>query len=211
MSIDYLNILGIQRYQLRASSTAEPDVQEHVLQLKKSVEACTACPLHQSRTHTVFGVGSLTPELMIIGEAPGFYEDQQGEPFVGRAGSLLNNMLKACGLTRESVYIANMIKCRPPNNRDPAPLELSQCRHFLDTQIKLLNPKLILLVGRIAAQNLLQRPDTLSKLRGTLHQYLQIPVIVSYHPAYLLRNPKDKKKTFLDLQTLCNVLKKNPP
>lgn len=169
--------------------------------LISNVTSCTACALHSTRTQTVFGVGNRRAELMLIGEAPGAEEDKQGEPFVGRAGQLLNNMLKAIGMTREQVYIANILKCRPPNNRDPAPEEAAQCVPYLQQQIRLIQPKLILALGRIAAQRLLQCDTPLGKLRGHTHLYSETntPMVVTYHPAYLLRSPSEKRKAWEDL------------
>jgi DNA polymerase len=169
--------------------------------LSQKVAACIACPLHKSRTQTVFGSGHQTAKLMIIGEAPGFHEDQQGKPFVGRAGFLLTNMLKAIQLTRDEVYIANILKCRPPNNRDPEPTEVASCTPFLEQQMQLLQPKVILAVGRVAAHYLLQTSVSLESLRQHIHRYRynDIPLIVTYHPAYLLRNPSEKKKAYQDL------------
>lgn len=169
--------------------------------LRDEVSACTLCSLHKSRTQTVFGVGSETADWMIIGEAPGAEEDRRGEPFVGRAGKLLDEMLRAVGLERKEVFIANILKCRPPNNRDPAADEAASCRAYLDRQIALVKPKLILAVGRIAAQHLLETDAPLGRLRGRKH-YLnggQLPVVVTYHPAYLLRSPTQKRKAWQDL------------
>jgi len=169
--------------------------------LREQVSQCTVCEeLVANRTQTVFGVGNQQADLLVIGEAPGADEDQQGEPFVGRAGQLLNAMLAAIGLPREQVYIANILKCRPPNNRDPKPDEAAACSAFLQRQIALTRPKVILVVGRIAAQNLLHTDTPLGKLRGRLH-YLEsgVPVVVTYHPAYLLRSPQEKRKAWLDL------------
>ena len=176
--------------------------------LKKTVTNCTTCGLHQGRTQTVFGVGNLQAELMIIGEAPGFYEDQQGEPFVGRAGQLLTAMLKSIGMERNTVYIANILKCRPPNNRDPQMHEVASCTPYLDQQILLIKPRLLLAVGRIAAHYLLKTKLSLETLRQKIHRYgnEETPLIVTYHPAYLLRNPIDKKKAFLDLQFMHKTL-----
>lgn len=170
--------------------------------LRARVSACTACELHTSRTQTVFGVGNRNADWLIIGEAPGADEDKQGEPFVGRAGQLLNAMLLACGLKREQVYIANILKCRPPNNRDPRPEEVARCEPFLMRQIALIQPKLMLAVGRIAAQNLLQCDTPIGKLRGKVHRFRDtgIPLIATYHPAYLLRSPAEKRKAWQDLQ-----------
>lgn len=169
--------------------------------LADQVSTCTACELHTSRTHAVFGVGSQQAELMFIGEAPGADEDRQGEPFVGRAGQLLNEMLKAIGLQRQTVYIANMLKCRPPNNRDPKVNEVEQCSAYLYRQIALLQPRLIVAVGRIAAQRLLGTDTALSKLRSKVHvlNETQTPFIATYHPAYLLRAPLEKRKAWEDL------------
>jgi len=170
--------------------------------LQAGVEVCTLCELHTSRTQTVFGVGKRNADWLLIGEAPGRDEDQQGEPFVGRAGLLLNAMLQSIGLQREQVYIANILKCRPPNNRDPRPEEVVCCEPYLMRQIELIQPRLILALGRIAAQNLLNTETPIGKLRGTVHQFRStgIPLIATYHPAYLLRSPLEKRKAWQDLQ-----------
>ena len=171
-------------------------------ELKARVAACTRCVLCNTRTQTVFGVGSPTAQWLIVGEAPGADEDRQGEPFVGRAGQLLNSMLRAIGLAREQVYIANVLKCRPPGNRDPAADEASECLPYLEQQIALLKPKIMLAVGRIASQNLLRTDLTLGRLRGQVHAFgvSQVPLVVTYHPAYLLRTPADKRKAWEDLK-----------
>jgi DNA polymerase len=170
--------------------------------LRAEVSGCTRCELCRGRTQTVFGVGNTRAELLVIGEAPGAEEDRQGEPFVGRAGQLLNSMLRAMGQPRETVYIANMLKCRPPGNRDPKPEEAASCRPYLQRQLELLQPRLILAVGRIAAQNLLQTDTPIGKLRGRLHGFgpAGTPLIVTYHPAYLLRSPGEKRKAWVDLK-----------
>ena len=177
---------------------AENDTWEN---LQKRVPACIKCDLHTSRTQTVFGVGNKDADWLIIGEAPGAEEDRQGEPFVGRAGQLLNSMLMAVGLQREQVFIANILKCRPPNNRDPRPEEVASCEPYLQRQIELIKPKIILCVGRIAAQNLLKVDTPIGKMRGKKYSYepLNIPVVVTYHPAYLLRSPTQKSKSWDDL------------
>jgi DNA polymerase len=169
--------------------------------LRQKVAACTLCALHKGRTQTVFGVGSESARCMIIGEAPGAEEDRQGEPFVGRAGKLLDEMLRAIGLERSEVYIANILKCRPPNNRDPTAEEANHCRGYLERQIDLLNPRLILAVGRIAAQQLLNTDVPVGQLRGTTHTLRdgRLPLVVTYHPAYLLRSPLQKRKAWEDL------------
>jgi uracil-DNA glycosylase family 4 len=170
--------------------------------LRERVAGCTACDLCKTRTQTVFGVGNRKAEWLIIGEAPGAEEDRQGEPFVGRAGQLLNAMLLAIGLPRETVFIANVLKCRPPGNRDPKPEEVSRCLPYLSAQIALLKPKILLAVGRIAAQNLLATDVPLSRLRGKLHTFgeANTPLVITYHPAYLLRTPADKRKAWEDLK-----------
>ncbi len=167
--------------------------------LEQAVSGCTKCRLHLERTRTVFGTGNRHARWMFIGEAPGSEEDRQGEPFVGRAGQLLNAMLFATGLTREEVYIANVLKCRPPNNRDPQPDEVQQCEPYLVRQIELIRPRMIVALGRHAAHSLLRTELALGKLRGQQLNYHDIPLIVTYHPAYLLRNPADKRKAWEDL------------
>ena len=166
------------------------------------VAACTRCGLCSTRTNTVFGVGDREAQWLVVGEAPGADEDRQGEPFVGRAGGLLNSMLRGIGLAREQVFIANVLKCRPPNNRDPAPAEVEQCLPFLERQIALLKPRIMLAVGRIAAQNLLATDTPIGKLRGHVHRFgsARIPLVVTYHPAYLLRSPTEKRKAWEDLK-----------
>lgn len=166
------------------------------------VATCTRCELHQCRTNTVFGVGDRAANWLVVGEAPGADEDRQGEPFVGRAGQLLNSMLLGIGLAREQVFIANVLKCRPPGNRDPRPEEVAQCLPYLERQIALLRPRILLAVGRIAAQNLLATDTPIGKLRGRVHAFgaQAIPLVVTYHPAYLLRSPTEKRKAWEDLK-----------
>ena len=184
--------------------------------LHEAVAACTACGLCESRKQTVFGVGHAQADWMIVGEAPGEQEDLQGEPFVGAAGQLLDQMLRALGLSRRAetgegaeddmagdparrVFIANTLKCRPPRNRNPEPDEMARCEPFLKRQVELVKPRLILLMGRFAVKQLLRSDDAIGKLRGRVHRYEGIPVVVSYHPAYLLRNMPDKAKAWEDL------------
>jgi DNA polymerase len=170
------------------------------IELKQAVPACTACGLHKSRTQTVFGVGDEQADWMLIGEAPGAEEDRLGEPFVGQAGRLLDNMLAAIGLGRsDNVYIANVLKCRPPGNRNPEPGEVEKCSAHLRAQIGLVAPKLIVAMGRFAAQTLLGTDASIASLRGRVHAYAGVPLIVTYHPAYLLRNLPDKAKAWEDL------------
>ena len=167
--------------------------------LRQCVADCTRCELAGSRTQTVFGVGNHDADWLIIGEAPGAEEDRRGEPFVGRAGQLLDQMLQAIGQSRERVFIANILKCRPPDNRDPKPGEAAACRGYLERQIALVQPKIILAVGKIAAQNLLECNDPVGRMRGKAHALGEIPLVVTYHPAYLLRSPSQKKKAWSDL------------
>jgi DNA polymerase len=173
--------------------------------LRQEVARCQRCELHQTRTQTVFGVGNRRADWMLIGEAPGKQEDLKGEPFVGPAGQLLTEMIRALGYERDEVYIANILKCRPPNNRDPKAEEVTACGDFLKRQIARVQPKIILAVGRIAAQNLLGTQETLAKLRGVVHKLDNIPVIVIYHPAYLLRSLLEKRKAWQDLQFALKV------
>lgn len=174
-------------------------------ELRATVAACTACTLCEGRTQTVFGVGHERAHWMIVGEAPGEQEDRQGEPFVGKSGQLLDNMLHAIALTRDEaeparqVYIANTLKCRPPGNRNPAPAELAACEGFLIRQVQLVQPKIILAMGAYAVQSLLRSKEPVGRLRGRVHHYQGVPLIVTYHPAYLLRNPEDKAKAWDDL------------
>ncbi len=168
--------------------------------LREAVAGCQACKLCNGRRNTVFGVGDEQADWLVVGEAPGENEDLQGEPFVGQAGKLLDNMLKSIGLDRHNkVFIANVLKCRPPGNRNPEPAEVAQCEHFLRRQVELLRPKMILAMGRFAVQALLQSQEPIGKLRGRLHQYHGVPVVVTYHPAYLLRTLPDKAKAWADL------------
>jgi DNA polymerase len=167
--------------------------------LRDAVAGCTQCALHATRTQTVFGVGNESADWMIIGEAPGAEEDRRGEPFVGRAGKLLDEMLRAVGQGRDKVFIANILKCRPPNNRDPKPEESAQCRGYLERQIELVQPRIILAVGRIAAQLLLGTDAPVGRLRGKPHRLGDTPLVVTYHPAYLLRSPSQKRKSWDDL------------
>jgi len=177
--------------------------------LEKNVNDCVACDLYQSRSQVVFGVGNKHADCMIIGEAPGAEEDRLGEPFVGPAGKLLNNMLYAIGLQREDVFITNILKCRPPNNRDPKLAEITKCEPFLQSQMDMIKPKLIVALGRIAAHNLLKTDQPLSTLRGNISYYgkNKIPVIVTYHPAYLLRSPREKRKSWQDLKLIQSLMR----
>jgi uracil-DNA glycosylase family 4 len=169
-------------------------------QLADAVAHCTACKLHQTRTQGVLGTGDRNADWLIIGEAPGADEDAQGEPFVGQAGKLLDAMLAAIDLQRgNNVYITNVLKSRPPGNRDPEPDEIAACRPYLLAQIELIQPKLILVLGRVAAQSLLDTKETVGRLRGRVHAFRNVPLVVTYHPAYLLRNLPDKARAWEDL------------
>jgi DNA polymerase len=169
-------------------------------QVKAEVAGCTACALHAKRTQTVFGVGDEQADWLFVGEGPGAEEDARGEPFVGQAGKLLDNMLASIGLRRgENVYIANVVKCRPPGNRNPDPQEAAACEPFLARQIALIQPRLLIALGRVAAVNLLARDATIASLRGRVHDWRGTPLLVTYHPAYLLRNLPDKAKAWDDL------------
>lgn len=178
--------------------------------LQARVAECQQCELHRTRTQTVFGVGNTDADLMVVGEAPGAEEDRRGEPFVGKAGMLLNEMLFAIGLPREQVYIANILKCRPPNNRDPQAGEIACCEAYLQRQMQLIRPRVVLAVGRVSAQNLLKTQDKLGRLRGRQHVYGEqgVPLVVTYHPAYLLRSPADKGKAWQDLQQVRELLRR---
>jgi DNA polymerase len=205
----YLEAIGIEAWVRRppaSPAVAAPGWES----LQVEVRGCMRCGLAASRTQTVFGVGNRAAELLVIGEAPGADEDARGEPFVGRAGQLLNSMLRALGSPRDTVYIANILKCRPPGNRDPSPEEVTCCLPYLRRQIDLVGPRLLLAVGRIAAQNLLATDTPIGKLRGRVHEFGEAgtPVIVTYHPAYLLRSPGEKRKAWGDLKFVRDELRR---
>jgi uracil-DNA glycosylase family 4 len=225
LRLQYLEAMGIDLWVPRAApasdgnrqlliDNAAPDVaapvpadhesaqsgQDNWESLQAEVAACRKCALCETRTQTVFGTGNKQADWMVIGEAPGQSEDLQGQPFVGKAGQLLTEMLRALGLAREDVFIANILKCRPPGNRDPKPDEIEACHEYLQRQRALVQPKIILAVGRIAAQALLKTEAPLTKLRGKVHTLDETPVVVVYHPAYLLRSLPDKRKAWMDLQ-----------
>ncbi|PPD05699.1 MAG: uracil-DNA glycosylase [Methylobacter sp.] len=211
LRLQYLKALGIESWVLAEPQTQdfEPQVADDAqtedsstvwAQLQSEVAQCQRCGLCQSRKNTVFGAGNQQADWMLIGEAPGQSEDEQGLPFVGNAGLLLTEMLRAIGLSREQVFIANILKCRPPGNRDPKLEEIAACQDYLQRQIGLVQPKIILAVGRIAAQTLLNSDQPLARLRGKVHELDAIPLIVVYHPAYLLRSLIEKRKAWQDLQ-----------
>ena len=192
--------MGLSPVWVLRRKASSPAPQPGWTEIKQAVPACTACKLHSSRTQTVFGVGDENADWLLVGEAPGAEEDRVGEPFVGQAGRLLDNMLAAIGLRRgENVYICNVLKCRPPGNRNPESDEVAKCTPFLLRQIELIEPKLIVAMGRFAAQTLLNTDASIASLRGRVHRYAERPLIVTYHPAYLLRNLPDKSKAWSDL------------
>lgn len=218
---EFLDEMGIQVWVRRQSPAAHPGVAAAQARgsevewdaLRAEVAGCKRCPLHATRTQTVFGVGNAAARWMVIGEAPGAEEDRQGEPFVGPAGQLLNEMLRAVGLRRGDVFIANILKCRPPDNRDPGPNEVSACADYLARQVQLVSPWLILAVGRIAAQHLLHQDAPVGRLRGRVHAYgtSGIPLVVTYHPAFLLRSPGQKRAAWDDLRLACSLVDPRQP
>jgi DNA polymerase len=175
-------------------------------ELKKPVMACRRCPLARTRTNVVFGEGNPKAKLMFIGEAPGADEDEQGRPFVGRAGQLLTKIIEAMGLEREDVFIANILKCRPPGNRNPLPTEIANCSPYLLRQVELIKPKVICALGKFAAQTLLNTETPISRLRGNFYDYHGTKLMPTYHPAYLLRNPGDKKLVWEDMQKIAKEM-----
>ena len=198
-----LQLIGVDVWRLRKQrqSPFSNTTEDSWLNLQHEVQSCELCSLHKTRTQTVFGVGDPEANWLFIGEAPGMDEDFQGEPFVGRAGGLLNEMVFSIGLSREKIFIANILKCRPPKNRDPLASEVTQCLPYLERQIQYIDPMIIIAVGKVAAQNLLQTDKTMSQLRGRIHRFgaKKTPLVVIYHPAYLLRSPSQKYKAWKDL------------
>ncbi|MGR8999092.1 MAG: uracil-DNA glycosylase [Gammaproteobacteria bacterium] len=223
LRLQYLEAMGIDVWLPRASAHCEQPLSSEVItdnaepetiastdnwdELQAEVASCTKCALCATRTQTVFGSGNKQADWMLVGEAPGQHEDEQGLPFVGNAGLLLTEMLRAIGLTREEVFITNILKCRPPNNRDPHSNEVESCNAYLQRQLKLIQPKIILAIGRIAAQTLLKTDKPLARLRGKVHTFNNTPVVVVYHPAYLLRSLSEKRKAWLDLQLAIQTVK----
>ena len=224
LRLQYLEAMGIDVWVPRASEEceqlqssdivtnhAEPETSvltsDNWDDLQAEVSHCTKCSLCKTRTQTVFGSGNKQADWLLIGEAPGQHEDEQGLPFVGNAGLLLTEMLRAIGLTREEVFITNILKCRPPNNRDPQANEVESCNGYLQRQQKLIQPKIILAVGRIAAQTLLKTDEPLARLRGKVHTFNNTPVVIVYHPAYLLRSLSEKRKAWQDLQLAIQTVK----
>ena len=211
--VRYLQRLGVTELPLRCVEYEVPTAEDRVpaaalslQQLAETVRDCRKCRLHQGRTHVVFGTGNPNADLVFVGEAPGQDEDRQGEPFVGRAGQLLTRIIEAIDLTRDQVYILNVIKCRPPNNRNPLPDEMASCRSILQAQLACLQPRVICALGTFAAQALLQTEERISRLRGRFHTLGDIPVMPTYHPAYLLRNPQGKRAVWDDMQRIQHLL-----
>lgn len=196
--------LGPVRPRRVAGPTTDPAAA--LAELDKHVSVCTRCPLHEGRTQTVFGTGSATARLMFVGEAPGRDEDIQGEPFVGRAGELLTKIIEAMGLTRGDVYIGNIIKCRPPENRNPLPDEMATCLPYLEAQIALIRPEVIVALGKVAVQGLLDVKEGITRIRGRWLAYKGIPVLPTFHPAYLLRNPSAKREVWDDMKSVLDRL-----
>jgi len=218
--LQYLEAMGIDVWVPRTSAnheqastldviadSARPEPADSWEALQAEVAQCTKCGLCETRTHAVFGSGNKNADWMFIGEAPGQSEDLQGLPFVGKAGQLLTEMLRAIGLDREQVFITNIVKCRPPANRDPKPIEIETCKPYLLRQIALVKPKIIVVLGRIAAQAQLNTDEPIGKLRGKIHALNDTPVVVVYHPAYLLRSLLDKRKAWADLKLALQTVK----
>jgi uracil-DNA glycosylase len=201
--------LGVEEATDNVNIEPSESAETNWFDLESEVAVCNKCELCESRTRTVFGTGNKTADWMIIGEAPGQHEDEQGKPFVGKAGALLTEMLRAVGLDRDDVFITNILKCRPPGNRDPKPKEADSCSYYLRRQRELIKPKIILAVGRISAQTLLKTDAPIGKLRGKVHDLDGSPVVVVYHPAYLLRSLLEKRKAWQDLQLAVQTIKDN--
>ncbi|MDD5449003.1 MAG: uracil-DNA glycosylase [Candidatus Omnitrophica bacterium] len=204
-------LAGINEIFVRRTSSQDNYIRHKdrkgLIGIKKAAEACKACPLYKKRTHMVFGSGSPHAGLMFVGEAPGADEDLQGLPFVGRAGQLLTKMIEAIGMRREDVYIANVLKCRPPGNRCPLPDEIEACSHFLLEQIESIHPKVVCCLGKFASQFLLNSATPISALRGRFYEMDDIKVMPTFHPAYLLRNPGDKRLVWEDLKKIRHALR----
>jgi len=203
--LEYQESLGVK--EVFFEKTEIPQTPEDPLKtIRKELGNCTRCKLHSTRTQIVFGVGNPDAALVFVGEGPGYDEDVQGEPFVGRAGQLLTRIIEAMGLKRRDVYIANIIKCRPPNNRNPEPDEISNCEPFLNQQLEAIGPRVVCALGTFAAQTLLKTDLRISQLRGKFHPYRGMKVMATFHPAYLLRNPNEKRKVWDDMQQIMKEL-----
>lgn len=213
--LEYHQLMGVKEIPVskrRGARSQKPETRrkgsrdDQLRELREEIGDCTLCRLHKGRTHVVFGVGNPNAKLMFIGEGPGRDEDIKGEPFVGRAGQLLTKIIEAMGYKRGDVYIANLVKCRPPENRNPEPDEIETCIPFLKKQIKIINPKAIICLGKFAAQSILNTGEPITKLRGKMSEYEGIPVMPTYHPAYLLRNPDAKKNVWEDVKKVMKIL-----
>ena len=202
---------GVSRARSRAAAPEEAPARLALPLVREELGECTRCKLHRSRTNIVFGVGNPAADLVFVGEAPGYDEDRQGEPFVGAAGQLLDKMIAAMGLLREDVYIANCLKCRPPQNRDPEPDEVAACEPFLRKQLEAIAPRLIVTLGKFAAQTLLRTEAPISALRGRWHRYHGIPLMPTFHPAFLLRSPDRKRDAWRDLQMVMGEMARLGP
>ncbi len=198
-SLETLNQMGLQAVDAAAG-------RETLTDIRTDLGDCTRCGLCESRTHIVFGEGSPSAQLVFVGEGPGFDEDKSGQPFVGAAGKLLNKIITAMQLTRETVYIGNIVKCRPPNNRNPEPDEIRRCLPFLKRQLASINPRVICALGSVAARSLLGTKTPISRLRGRFHEVMEIPVMPTFHPAFLLRNPEKKRDVWEDVQQIMKML-----
>lgn len=211
--LEGLQLAGIRQLRVAESpapaSMAEPEsgVRETLAEIRADLGECCRCGLSEQRHKIVFGVGSETARLVFVGEAPGRDEDQQGEPFVGEAGKLLDRIILAMGMQRSEVYICNVIKCRPPRNRDPKPDEIASCEPFLQRQLKAVQPQVIVTLGKFAGQTLLRSETPISRLRGSWHEYQGIPVMPTFHPAYLLRNPASKREVWEDMKLVMQRLR----
>ncbi len=209
LGVDYVQLAPIDIHNERKTDElSKSEKTKELSKLEKQVEKCTECGLCKGRTNVVFGIGDPDADLMFVGEAPGYYEDVRGEPFVGRAGQLLTKIIESIGLKREEVYIANILKCRPPENRNPNAKEIVLCTPHLIKQIEIIRPKVICALGTFAAQTLLDTKEAIGKLRGKFFEYQGTKFLPTYHPAYLLRNPNDKKKVWSDIKKVRDYLKK---
>ncbi len=198
---------GVTHLDLREAESEVPQPRISLTDVREDLGECTRCKLHGGRIHIVFGVGDPNADLMFVGEAPGADEDRRGEPFVGKAGQLLTKIIAAMGLSREQVYIANILKCRPPDNRDPQPDEVASCEPFLFKQIDAIRPMMIVALGKYAAQTLLRSTVPISRLRGRFFHYHGVPLMPTFHPAYLLHNPGGKREVWEDMQKVRDTLK----
>jgi uracil-DNA glycosylase family 4 len=195
----------------RPTPVVAPRKDETLETIQADLGDCKRCVLHEKRAHLVFGVGNPKADLMFIGEGPGFEEDRQGIPFVGPAGQLLTKIINAIDLSRDDVYIANVVKCRPPRNRDPEPEEVEECRPFLDRQVDAVRPKVICALGRVSAQNLLETEDGITRIRGRIFSYRGAKLVPTFHPAYLLRNPEKKRECWEDMKLIRRLLNEQGP